>query len=192
MTIEPTGRLAAATPLAAPALAMVTRQARAQGTAAPPAGSGDVADDLAHAIGLEAYAYLYPLVTMELTRRQATNLLHPGEHFGRGPANAIVHARAFPPADFRDVVRPNFDTLYSIAWLDLTREPMVLSLPEAGGAQGRYYLMPMLDMWTNVFASPGTRTTGSGEGHFAILPPGWSGNLPTGVRPIAHRRRAPG
>lgn len=152
--------------------------------AAPAASAGQVTEDLAHAIGLEAYAYVYPLITMELTRRQATNYARAGEHLGRGPANSFVHVREFPPADFRDVVRPNFDTLYSIAWLDLTREPMVLSLPDVGGPQGRYYLMPMLDMWTNVFASPGTRTTGTGEGHFAILPPGWSGNLPTGVTPI--------
>ncbi|WP_431268060.1 DUF1254 domain-containing protein [Dankookia sp. P2] len=121
---------------------------------------------------------------MELTRRQSTNYARPGEHFGRGPANSFLHIREFPPADFRDVVRPNFDTLYSVAWLDLVREPIVLSVPDVGAGQGRYYLMPMLDMWTNVFASPGTRTTGTGEAHFAILPPGWSGSLPNGIRPI--------
>ena len=189
MTKAPTRRQAAATLLAVPALVLGTRKAAAQGASVQPsaalaAGAGQVTENLAHAIGLETYAYLYPLITMELTRRQATNYARPGEHFGRGPANAFVHAREFPPADFRDVVRPNFDTLYSIAWLDLAREPMVLSLPEVSGPQGRYYLMPMLDMWTNVFASPGTRTTGTGEGHFAILPPGWSGNLPSSVRPI--------
>lgn len=191
MTSRPTRRQAAATLLTAPAMILGTRAASAQGVstqpsaAAPTAGSSQVTEDLARAIGLEAYTYFYPLITMELTRQQATNYARLGEHFGRGPANTFVHIREFPPADFRDVVRPNFDTLYSAAWLDLTREPMVLSLPETDGPQGRYYLMPMLDMWTNVFASPGTRTTGTGGGHFAILPPGWSGNLPTGVTPIA-------
>ena len=156
----------------------------AQAPAAPPAAQAvaPVGEAEAYAIGLEAYDYLYPLVTMDVTRRQATNYARMGEHFGRGPANGFVHVREFPPADFRDVVRPNFDTLYSIAWLDLTREPMVLSLPDTSGPDGRFYLMPMLDMWTNVFASPGTRTTGPVAGNYAIVGPGWSGALPAGVQ----------
>jgi hypothetical protein len=73
----------------------------------------------AYEIGVEAYTYLYPLILMDATRRQAVNV-ETGKVIGRGPMNAFTHVRAFPPADFRDVVRPNFDTLYSIAWLDLT------------------------------------------------------------------------
>jgi hypothetical protein len=72
---------------------------------------------------------------MDTTRRQATNI-EAGKVIGRGPMNSFTHVRQFPPADFRDVVRPNFDTLYSIAWLDLTREPMVVTVPNT---QGRYY-----------------------------------------------------
>jgi len=133
-----------------------------------------------HSIGLEAYYYFYPMISMELTRRQLTNI-EAGVLPGRGPTNSFVHIREFPAADFRVVVRPNFDTLYSSAWLDLSDGPVVLSAPDVGG---RYYLLPMLDMWTDVFAAPGWRTTGTGTGHWAITPPGWAGDLPDGIGQI--------
>ncbi|MGC2408842.1 MAG: DUF1254 domain-containing protein [Methyloceanibacter sp.] len=128
-----------------------------------------ITEDEAHAIGVEAYLYFYPIVTMDLTRKQLTNV-EAGKGTIGGPANAFNNIAAFPTADMKVVVRPNFDTLYSSAWLDLTKEPMVVSVPDTGG---RYYLLPMLDMWTDVFASPGSRTTGTGAGNFLITPRGW-------------------
>ena len=134
----------------------------------------------AEAIAREAYIYLYPLVMMDVTRRQLTNI-EAGKMAGRGPMNAFTHFREFPDASFREVVRPNFDTLYSSGWLDLTKEPIVVSAPDT---QGRYYLLPMIDMWTDVFAVPGKRTSGTAAVNYAIVPPGWSGTLPTGVERI--------
>ena len=130
----------------------------------------------AHAIGVAAYLYFYPLVTMDVTRKQLTNVARP-EGLAT-PMNTFVSLPEFPTADMKVVVRPNFDTLYSSAWLDLTREPMIVSVPDT---HGRYYLLPMLDMWTDVFASPGWRTTGTQAGDYAVVPPNWSGTLPAGV-----------
>lgn len=140
----------------------------------------DLTPEEVRAIGVDAYVYFYPLVLMDVTRRQMTNM-EAGKEFGKGPMNMFVHAPAFPPAEFKSVVRPNFDTLYSIAWLDLTKEPLVVSAPDTAG---RFYLLPMLDMWSDVFASPGSRTTGTQAGDFLITPPGWSGPVPAGMTEI--------
>jgi hypothetical protein len=148
-----------------------------------PATAAQVSEEEAHAIGVDAYLYFYPLVTMDVTRKQLTNV-EPGTGGLGGPPNTFVNIPTYPPADMKVVVRPNFDTLYSSAWLDLTAEPVIVSVPDTNG---RYYLLPMLDMWTNVFASPGWRTTGTQAGNFAIIPPGWhlgQSKLPEGVQRI--------
>jgi hypothetical protein len=128
------------------------------------------------AIGTDAYIYGYPLVTMEMTRRVMTNFAAPGD---RGaPTGQLAVMREYPPASFHEVTAPNADTLYSAAWLDLSREPYIFSIPDA---HGRYYLMPMLNGWTTVFQVPGTRTTGTKAQRYAITGPGWKGSLPAGV-----------
>jgi hypothetical protein len=87
--------------------------------------------------------------------------------------------REYPTAAFKDVTAPNADTLYTTCFLDVGKEPYVLSLPDA---HGRYYLFPMLDGWTEVFQVPGKRTTGTGPQTYAITGPGWKGELPKGVK----------
>jgi hypothetical protein len=139
-----------------------------------------ITEQEAQSIAADAYIYLYPLVTMDVTRKQLTNKA-PGPGVFGGPMNMFVNIGAFPSADFKAVVRPNFDTLYSSAYLDLTKEPMVVSVPDTGG---RYYLLPMLDMWSDVFASPGWRTTGTQAGNFLVTPRGWSGTVPAGFAQI--------
>ncbi len=131
-----------------------------------------VSEQEAYAIAVDAYLYFYPLVTMDVTRQQLSNV-EPGKGLG-GPMNSFANIPEYPPADMKVVVRPNFDTLYSSGWLDLTKEPVIVSVPDTGG---RYYLLPMLDMWTDVFASPGWRTTGTEAGNFVVVPPGWRPDL---------------
>ena len=135
----------------------------------------------AHAIAVDAYLYFYPLVSMDISRKTFTNI-EPGKEFGKGPMNMFTNIPAYPPADFKGVVRANFDTLYSVAWLDMTKEPVVISAPDTNG---RYYLLPMLDMWTDVFASPGWRTTGTQAGNALVTPPGWNGTIPPGMSRIS-------
>lgn len=130
-------------------------------------------------IGIEAYVYAYPLVTMEMTRRVMTNVATPqGSH---APMGQFLRMRKYPDASFKDVTAPNADTLYSTAWLDLAKEPYVLSVPDE---EGRYYLMPMLSGWTNVFEVPGKRTTGTKAQTFVITGPNWSGKLPEGAKEL--------
>ena len=138
--------------------------------------AGTISEQEAHSIGVQAYLYLYPLVTTDLTRKQLTNVVRP-EGIA-APMNSFANVPEYPTADMKVVVRPNFDTLYSSAWLDLTKQPMIVSVPNT---HGRYYLLPMLDTWTDVFASPGWRTTGTEAHDFAVTPPGWIGSLPAGL-----------
>jgi hypothetical protein len=147
---------------------------------APAMAQSAITEQEAHAIGIDAYLYFYPLISMDVTRKQFTNI-EPGKEFGRGPMNTFSSMPAYPTASDKGVVRYNFDTLYSAAWLDMTKEPMIVSAPDTGG---RYYLLPMLDMWTDVFASPGWRTTGTQAGNFLVTAPGWTGTVPVGMTRI--------
>ncbi|PTE11096.1 DUF1254 domain-containing protein [Mesorhizobium helmanticense] len=128
-------------------------------------------------LAVEAYTYGYPLVTMEMTRRVITNVVEPKGT--KGPMGHLIKVREYPNAAFRDVTAPNADTLYTTAFLDVGKEPWVVSLPDL---HDRYALFPMLDGWTTVFDVPGKRTTGTGAQTFVVTGPGWEGTLPEGVK----------
>jgi hypothetical protein len=134
------------------------------------------------AIAEEAYIFGYPLVLMDITRQMpiAGRPTNNGEVY-QVPANQFRHTRALPDASFTAVVSPNADTLYSVAWLDLSQGPMVLALPDLGD---RYCLMQLLDAWTNVVGSPGTRTTGNVRSELVVVGPGWMGKLPPDTRSL--------
>jgi hypothetical protein len=165
--------LLAASALMSEVLATATSEP-ANAQAHPAAPTALPADQIGE-VATSAYIYAYPLIMMEITRRVSTNVADTS-HFGRGPMNQFSNVPAFPDATFTDVVRPNADTLYSVLWFDVSKEPLLISAPDSGG---RYYLLPVLDMWTDVFASPGKRTTGTNAQLLALAGPGWQGQLPT-------------
>ena len=96
----------------------------------------------------------------------------------KAPMGEFARLRSYPAVDDHAVTAPNADTLYTLTWLDVSKEPWILSIPDM---KDRYFLFPMLDMWTNVFQVPGKRTTGTKAQKYAITGPGWTGELPAGV-----------
>ena len=164
--------------LAALALSFAALLAPAAPGAAPATPTpAAAATEAARQAAMEGYLYFYPLVTMDLIRRQAT---HPSRGAQGAPANAFLHARALP-APGAAIPWANPDMLRSLAWLDLTAGPVVLSTPDT---QGRLYALTLLDMWTDAFAALGKRSTGTAKGNTAIVPPGWTGTLPSGMARI--------
>jgi hypothetical protein len=146
-------------------------------TSLPIAGLGLTGAEI-EARAAEIYVYGYPLILMDVTRRVATATAAPGA--SKAPINQFLHERTFPHRA-AEANGPELDTLASTAWLDLSKEPVVLSVPCLGR---RYYVMQLCDAWTNVFASPGTRTTGSTERDFVIVGPHARGTLPRSVTAI--------
>lgn len=127
----------------------------------------------------DAYVYGYSLISVEMSRRVITNVEKPTAM--RAPMGQFVNLREYPTAAFRDVTAPNADTLYSNAFVNLSKEPWVLSWPDMGD---RYYVWNVYDAWVPVVFDPGSRTTGQKAQSWAITGPGWKGSLPQGVQEI--------
>jgi hypothetical protein len=142
-------------------------------------GRGYLREGRAWYYGLQAYLYGFPLIMMDLTKDQGTAVLTAGEI--TAPINQFAVMTKYPDASFRAVARTGLDTLFATAWADLDKEPLVLSVPDTGG---RYYVIALFDMWSNVFASIGPRTTGTGAAHFVIAGSGWQGTAPADVKEV--------
>lgn len=128
-------------------------------------------------VAKQAFTYGLPLVLIDITRRQSTN--YATASFAGAPMNQFSHKSGFPTYLNRQVVRPNADTYYSVAFCDITNEAVVLSIPNTNG---RYYMMPMLDAFTNVFASPGSRTGDTIAVNYLVTGPNWKGIVPSNVK----------
>lgn len=136
-------------------------------------GRPEVSAGEASAIAEQAYIYAYPMI--ENYRTMFTQVIDKTAPSYLGTFNQLVHAAELLGPEFRDVVRPNNDTLYSMAWLDLRAQPIVLTVPEI---EGRYYSVQLVDMFTHNFAYIGTRTTGTEAGSYVIAGPQWQGSKP--------------
>ena len=140
-------------------------------------GCGLLREGRAWLYGLEAYIYGFPLIMMDLTKDVSTAVPTAGEI--AAPVNQFAVMTQYPDASFRAVVRTGLDTLFAVSWADLDKEPLVLSVPDTNG---RYYVIALFDMWSNVFASIGKRTTGTGAANFLIAGPNWQGTPPADVK----------
>jgi hypothetical protein len=129
-------------------------------------------------IGIDAYIYGYSLLTSDITGKAFTNVTAPSPATLQAPLNQLVSIPKYPPADYKGVTAPNADTLYSAAFLDVSKKPIILSYPDM---QGRYFLFPIYSQWTNVIAAPGKRTLGTSAQNIAITGPNWKGTLPSGI-----------
>jgi hypothetical protein len=126
--------------------------------------------------GIKAYMFAFALIMMDLTKEAATAAT-AGET--AAPLNQFAVMTKYPDASFRAVARTGLDTLFAAAWADLGPEPLVLSVPNTGG---RYYVFGLFDMWSNVFASIGKRTTGTAAANFLIAGPSWRGTPPSDIQ----------
>ncbi|MDX9834021.1 MAG: DUF1254 domain-containing protein [Desulfobulbus sp.] len=145
-----------------------------------PAGqAADLTADQAATIANDAYLYGYSLISVEMTRKVMTNVAKPtAKH---APMGQFANMREYPTASFRDVTAPNADTLYSLSFLDLSKEPWVISWPDM---DKRYYVWEFYDAWVPVILSPGSRTTGQNAQTFVLTGPGWNGTLPEGTTQV--------
>ncbi|MEE9103637.1 DUF1254 domain-containing protein [Pseudomonas nitroreducens] len=134
-------------------------------------------------IAKDAYVYGYSLITTEVTRVQMSNVGKVSNT--HAPMGQFANVKRYPPADYRGVSAPNADTLYSIAWVDLS-EPQVFSHPDMGK---RFYLLPMYNLWMDIFDSPGARTTGGAAANYLLTGPGWEGKVPEGMTQVRSATR---
>jgi hypothetical protein len=142
-----------------------------------PAYSSSVEEAVSTAV--DAYLFGYPLITFDVARRQETNVAVPdAEH---APMGRMIRMRTYPAVDNHCCAAPNADTLYTEAWLDVSKEPWVLSIPDMGN---RYYIVPLLDGYSEVFHVSSPPTTGYKAQTYAITGPGWTGTLPLGVTQV--------
>ena len=139
----------------------------------------ELSEEEAYIRGLESYVYGYPLVMMAVTRQVLTAAPAPDSEGTVAPINQLARMPHYVSPNFKNVVRISVNGLWTTGFLDLGQEPIVLSVPDT---KGRYYVFSIMNMWTDVFASIGKRSTGTGPGNFLIAGPNWQGTAPANIK----------
>ena len=147
---------------------------------APAADADQAQYERGYELGTKAYQYGVPLLDTRRIYRTATSV-SKSDGRANGPVNRFSHARSLARPEDRTVVAPNHDTLYSLAWLNLARQPRIIHIPKL---EDRFFVFELVSPWTENFRNIGTPTGASGGGDFAIVGPGFRGRLPEGVTKI--------
>ena len=131
-------------------------------------------------IAEEGFIYGLPLVMNYAVMQEFAVDRNSGQF--KAPFNEIKNLHhVATPADTA-VITPNSDTPYSIMWLDLRAEPMVISVPAID--KDRYYAVQMIDGNTYNFGYIGTRATGTEAGDYLVVGPDWKGGTPAGIKKV--------
>ncbi len=144
----------------------------------------DWREDYAYTLGVQAYIFGFPYAHMPTIRWNWVARPNEGAiHYAA--LNHFHHTRQLTDATDRQGMSPNDDTLYSFAWVDVSREPVILSHPDMGD---RYFTFQLASLDSDNFGYVGKRATGSNAGSFAIVGPGWQGQLPAGISALPPSR----
>jgi len=141
------------------------------------ASAWSLREEAGYLLGEEEYGYGFPLVMMDVTREVTTAASKSGQY--AAPINQFARIRSYVNPDFNNVVRISVNSLWSFGFVDLDQEPMIVTIPDTGD---RYRVRQAMNMWTDDFASVGTRTPATKSGDFLIAGPKWTGTAPSGIK----------
>jgi len=146
------------------------------------AGDENWKEEYAYTLGVQAYVFAFPWYYNQLLRWLWVTQPPRNDRTASMPMNTFWHARHLTDATYRDGGSPNNDTLYSVAWIDVSKEPMIISMP---AMKDRYWSIELAGFDADNFDYIGTRATGGQGGHYAVAGPNWKGTLPKGVTAVA-------
>jgi hypothetical protein len=129
---------------------------------------------------VKSYIYGYPLLMFGVTGRTGTTVPNDHTRLGGAPLNQFGKEMVLPDYTFTAVVLPSTTTFYASSFLNLKEEPVILHIPSVD----RFFILQMLDGWTEVSPlSPGSRL-GSQQGDYALVGPDFKGTLPDTIHNV--------